>query len=123
MRSDKKTEPIWNIFKMHAVSAGLAGSLVGIFIPIYLLRIGNSLSEVMIFLIVHHIALFASAFIVVFLSNKIGLIYTLRIRFAFLFLYLFPYQYCGSRFSFRACGRKNLFQIFIGKVRGSLAAQ
>jgi len=85
----QKSEPIWNILKMHAVSSGFAFSLVSIFIPIYLLRLGNSIAEVMLFLILHNIVLFASAFVVVFLSNRLGLVRTLRIRFIFLAIYLF----------------------------------
>jgi MFS family permease len=53
------------------------------------LRLGNSIAEVMLFLITHHITLFISAFAVVILSNRLGLVRTLRIRFVFLFVYLF----------------------------------
>jgi len=85
----KQREPIGNILKMHAISSGFAGALVSIFIPIYLLTLGNSLAQVMLFLIVHNLVLFAAAFGAVFVSNKIGLVRTLWIRFGFLFLYLF----------------------------------
>lgn len=74
---------------MHAVSSGFAASLVSIFIPIYLLKIGNSLLEVMIFLIVQHTALLGTSFFAVFFSNRRGLVWTLRVRFLFLFIYLF----------------------------------
>ncbi|HZX49556.1 MAG TPA: hypothetical protein VFE94_00190, partial [Candidatus Paceibacterota bacterium] len=78
-----------NILRMHAVSSGFAGALIGIFIPIYLLGLGKPLAEVMLFLIVHNIVLFGAALCAVFVSNKVGLVRTLWIRFGFLFLYLF----------------------------------
>ena len=78
-----------NILKMHALSSGFAGALVNVFIPIYLLTLGYSLVAVMLFLIVRHAVILLSAFGAVFVSNKVGLVRTLWIRFGFLFLYLF----------------------------------
>ena len=80
---------IRNILLMHAVSMGFASSLVIIFIPVYLLTLGYSLIDVMKFLMVHHMMILVSSFFVVFVSNKIGLIRILWLRFGFLFLYLF----------------------------------
>jgi len=56
-------EAFGKILKMHAISSGFAGSLVGIFIPIYLLVLGHSIVEVMLFLIVHNAVLFLAGFL------------------------------------------------------------
>lgn len=67
----------------------LAMGIIGIFVPIYLLDLGYSFTYVMIFLAVHHSTLLAATFMSVFISNKIGLVKVLQIRFLFLFAYIF----------------------------------
>lgn len=85
----EQKSPIRNIVTMHAISIGFASSLVSIFIPIYLLTLGYPLEAVMLFLIIYHGMILVGAFGAVFVSNKVGLVRTLWIRFGFLFLYLF----------------------------------
>ncbi|MFA6000327.1 MAG: MFS transporter [Candidatus Paceibacterota bacterium] len=66
---------------------GFAMSFVAIFVPIYLLSLGYSFQMVMIWMMLHHAALLLSAFIVVKVSNKIGLVHSLHIRFGLLLTY------------------------------------
>lgn len=60
--------------------AGIGMGLVGIFVPIYLLELGYSLSTVISWLIVHHLLILVGAFIAVRVSNKIGLVRCWYIR-------------------------------------------
>lgn len=64
-----------------------AMGFIAIFIPIYLLQLGYSLQMVMLWMIIHHSSLLISAFITVFVSNKIGLVHVLHIRFILLLAY------------------------------------
>lgn len=66
----------------------LGMSLVSIFVPIYLLELGYSFQTVIIYLIIHHSVLLVSAFLSVYVSNKIGLVNTLHIRFGLLTVFL-----------------------------------
>ena len=54
--------------------AGVGMGLVGIFIPIYLLELGNSVSTVIIWLLTHHLSLLLGAFLAIYVSNIIGLV-------------------------------------------------
>lgn len=54
--------------------AGIGMGLTGIFIPIYLLHLDFSLSATISYLIAHHISIMIGSFLVVFVSNRIGLI-------------------------------------------------
>ncbi len=74
---------------------GIGTGLVGIFIPIYLLHLGFSLTTVLLWLIIHHASLMVGAFFAVFVSNRIGLVrgwYIRAILVTLLFggLYLLP---------------------------------
>ncbi len=64
-----------------------AMAFVGVFIPIYLLKLGYSFQMIMIWMMIHHSALLATAFLTVRVSNKIGLVHCLHIRFALLLLH------------------------------------
>jgi MFS family permease len=64
-----------------------AMAFVAVFIPIYLLKLGYSFQMVMVWMIIHHTALLASAFITIYTSNRIGLVHSLHIRFVLLLLY------------------------------------
>lgn len=63
--------------------------LIGIFIPIYLLKLGYSFQIVILYLMIHHSMILVSAFGSVYVANKIGLVGSLKLRFVFLFVYLF----------------------------------
>ncbi len=67
------------VVAMNTLS-GVGVGLVGIFIPIYLLELGFSLHTVIAWLLVHHLSLLAGAFLVVFVSNHIGLVRCWYIR-------------------------------------------
>ncbi|MFA6552282.1 MAG: MFS transporter [Candidatus Paceibacterota bacterium] len=60
--------------------AGIGMGLVGIFIPIYLLHLGYSVSIVITWLIVHHVTILLGAFLAVYLSNIIGLVQCWYVR-------------------------------------------
>ena len=54
--------------------AGVGMGLVGLFIPIYLLELGNSVFTVVVWLLTHHLSLLLGAFLAVYISNSIGLV-------------------------------------------------
>src|SRR3989344_91994 len=54
--------------------AGLGMGLVGLFVPIYLLGLGNSVSIVIAWLLTHHLSLLFGAFLAIYVSNIIGLV-------------------------------------------------
>lgn len=54
--------------------AGVGMGLVGLFVPIYLLDLGNSVSAVIAWLLIHHLSLLFGAFLAIFVSNIIGLV-------------------------------------------------
>lgn len=60
--------------------AGIGMSLVGIFIPIYLLQAGFPLTTVILWLAIHHGTLLVGAFLSVYVSNIIGLVRCWYIR-------------------------------------------
>lgn len=70
------------VVAMNALN-GVGMGLVGIFIPIYLLEVGYSLSTVVIWLLVHHITLLAITFLVVWVANRVGLVRCWYIRIIF----------------------------------------
>ncbi|MEK7187258.1 MAG: hypothetical protein AAB691_00225 [Patescibacteria group bacterium] len=77
--------------------AGIGMGLVGVFIPIYLLELGYAFPAVILWLLIHHSSLLVGAFLVVFISNSIGLVRCWYIRVflvSFLFggLFLLPSQ-------------------------------
>ena len=64
---------------MHMLS-GVGMGLVGIFIPIYLLELTYSFSAVVSWLLMHHLSLLCGAFLVIYISNAIGLVRCWYIR-------------------------------------------
>jgi MFS family permease len=66
---------------------GFAMSFVAIFVPIYLFNLGYSFQMVMVWLMIHHASLLLFAFVTVKVSNKIGLVHSLHIRFGLLLTY------------------------------------
>jgi len=75
------------IYLMHSLQ-GFAFSLIGIFIPIYLLTLNYQVSQVLIFYIFHYLFLAAFAFLAAYVASRIGLQRTIIIRFPFTFIYL-----------------------------------
>ncbi len=72
---------------MHSIY-GLAGSLIGIFIPIYLLHLNYSLKEVIFFYLISSVALIFFLFFASWLSTRVGLKKIIISNFPFLFLYI-----------------------------------
>jgi hypothetical protein len=66
---------------------GFAMSFVAVFVPIYLFSLGYSFQMIMAWMIIQHTTLLVCAFIVIKVSNKIGLVHSLHIRFALLLAY------------------------------------
>lgn len=64
-----------------------AMAFVSVFIPIYLLKLGYSFQMVMLWMIIHHSSLLISSFIMVYVSNCIGLVHSLHVRFVLLVAY------------------------------------
>jgi hypothetical protein len=67
------------IIAMNTLS-GIGTGLIGLFIPIYLLEHGHSVSTVVVWLMVHHITLLAGAFLAAYLSSIIGLVQCWYVR-------------------------------------------
>lgn len=71
---------------MHSIQS-FALSMIGIFIPIYLLTLHYSVSQVLLFFITHYSFLLVFAFVAIYTASHIGLQQTIIARFPFLFAY------------------------------------
>lgn len=80
-------KPINAVYAMHSIN-GLAGSFIGIFIPIYLLLLGYSLSELFIYYIVYAVCILLFFFLVAWFTNMFGIKKGILIGYTLLFLYL-----------------------------------
>ncbi|MBR9677448.1 MFS transporter [Candidatus Woesearchaeota archaeon] len=80
-------EQLNEIYLMHAID-GFALSLIGIFVPIYLLILGFSVSQVIIFFIVQSLTVPFASFLVGFISSRYGLKHTMLLRFPFMLVFL-----------------------------------
>jgi len=83
----KENKGLKAIYAMHSIQ-GFAMSLIGIFIPIYLLTLNYSVSQVLVFYIMLYAFLLFFAFFAIIVANKIGLQQTINLRFPYLFIYL-----------------------------------
>lgn len=83
-----KLSPIARVQVMNAIY-GLAGSFVGIFIPIYLLRHNLDPGNVFGFYIVYTVAILLFFFVANWIVSKLGLRKTVLFCYPFLFLYFF----------------------------------
>jgi len=72
---------------MHSINS-FANSFVSIFIPIYLLTLGYSVTMTLFFLIVQHAMVVVGSLLAIYAANKVGLYRVLQLRFLFLGLYL-----------------------------------
>jgi len=77
------------VYLLHSIK-GLAGSFIGIFIPIYFLKLGFSVQQIFIFWLIYSISLFFCSFLAAFLSKIIGFkpLVVLAMVVQFLVLYL-----------------------------------
>ena len=74
------------ILQMMSLNS-FAMSFVSVFIPIYLLKLGYSFQMVMLWMVIQHSTLLIFSFITVYISNNIGLVRCLHIRFVLLLTY------------------------------------
>jgi MFS family permease len=75
------------IYIAHSMDAFVM-ALFGIFVPIYLLTLDYSLSQVLVFFMIHAVASAVFFFLAGYISNKIGLKHTMLLRFPFIFAYI-----------------------------------
>lgn len=64
-----------------------AMAFVSVFIPVYLLKLGYSFQMVMLWMVIQHSSLLLFAFVTVYVSNHIGLVHSLHVRFVLLLTY------------------------------------
>ncbi|MCK5061572.1 MFS transporter [Candidatus Parcubacteria bacterium] len=83
----RNSESLNAVYKMHSIDSS-AFSLVGIFIPIYLLTLGFSVTEVLVYFIIQNTTLLMSAFAVGYIGSKYGIQRAMLLRLPFLFLFL-----------------------------------
>ncbi len=74
------------VYAMHLIDA-LGFSLIGIFIPVFILSQGYEFQDIIYFYIVHNIFLLATVVIAIIAGKRIGLQLLLVARLPFLFLY------------------------------------
>ncbi len=67
----KNANPLRPIYIMYSLQ-GFALSLIGIFIPIYFLTLGYSVSQVLVFYILHYVCLVAFAFAAIYPAKFVG---------------------------------------------------
>ncbi len=82
----RKNKNLDAIYIMHSLQ-GLALSLIGIFIPIYLLILGYFIKDVLVFYIIHYLSLLFFAFMALVVAKRIGLVQTIILRYPFVLLY------------------------------------
>ncbi len=78
---------LYPIYAMHSLQ-GLAGSLVGVFVPIYLLKLGNSLTDVFIFYLSYSVFSFLSFLLANHVSKWLSLRKIILLSYVFLFVYI-----------------------------------
>jgi MFS family permease len=78
----------FSTYAMQSID-GMAGGLVGIFIPIYFLSIGYSVSQIFIFFIINNFSILVFFFVASWFAKNLGLVKTLFARLVFLALNLF----------------------------------
>jgi len=83
------------IFLVHSID-GFVNSLFGIFVPIYLLTLGFSVSQVLIYYILKYLAVSAFFFLVGYISNRLGLKHTMLARLPFFLLFLILLYFLSS---------------------------
>lgn len=64
-----------------------AMSFISVFIPVYLLKLGYSFQMVMLWMVIQHSSILVFAFVTVYISNRIGLVQCLHVRFILLLTY------------------------------------
>ncbi len=83
------------ILQMMSLNS-FAMSFISVFIPVFLLKLGYSFQMIMFWIIIQQSTLLISSFITVYISNRIGLVQCLHIRFILLLTY-FPLLLFGLK--------------------------
>lgn len=83
----KRNNNLRAVYLMHSID-GFAGSLIGVFIPIYFLTLGYSVSQVIIYFIYYYILCCLFSFLSIYVAKYLGLVQSLIARFPFLLIYL-----------------------------------
>lgn len=82
-------DPINGIYSMHSIKS-FASSLISIYVPIYLLKLGYSLTDVFFYWLIYSIGVFIFFVVAAFTSNKIGfkkiVVGSVFLEFLYLFL-------------------------------------
>jgi MFS family permease len=81
-----KLQPIQKFYLMNSVY-GLAGSFIGVFVPIFFLTRGVSVRNILIYYLIYGIGVLLFFFLANFLSRQIGLRKTVLSGFPILFIY------------------------------------
>jgi MFS family permease len=84
---EEENKSLRAIYIMNSVQA-FGSSLIGIFVPIYLLNLGYPLTQIFFFFILQYIIVVIASFLAAHFSNRYGLEKTLSFRFPFLFIFL-----------------------------------
>jgi MFS family permease len=83
------------IYVVHSLDA-FVFSLIGIFVPIYLLILGYSISEVLAFYIIKQLAVCVFSFLAGYISTHLGLKHTMLMRFPVVSVFLIMLYSLGS---------------------------
>lgn len=75
------------IYLMHSID-GFAGSLIGIFVPVYLLTLGYTISQIFLFYIIAYLNIAILFFLAGYSAGHFGFKKTILFRFPFLLAYL-----------------------------------
>lgn len=88
-------KPLNSIYLIASID-GVVNSLVGIFVPIYLLSIGYTLSQVFWYFLYYAVFIFLGFYFTVFLARGMGLRTIMFLRLPFFFLFLLILRYITS---------------------------
>ena len=96
MNTRKRKKALRAIYFMQMVD-GIVGSLVGIFIPIFLYTLGFSLNQIFVFLIIYQLGVVGGAFVSVWLARLTGFQQTFVLRFPLaISFYLILFNFTGT---------------------------
>jgi MFS family permease len=84
-----RINPMNGVYMMHSIRS-FAGSLIGIYVPIYLLKLGFSITDVFVFWLIYSISVFVFCAVAAYISKKVGLkkiiVASLFLQFAYLYI-------------------------------------
>ena len=84
--NDLKGKNFNKILQMMSLN-NFAMAFVSVFIPVFLLKLGYSFQMVIFWMVIQHTTLLISSFLAVYVSNRVGLIHSLHVRFVLLLSY------------------------------------